>query len=140
MAQEVINLGTGPDTPGSDSRYTAFTKTNNMFTELYVGPVPQVAVAAGQTLAVTRAAHQGATIVLGDAGATISFSATTQGDGFVFKVINRTGAAWTVPAFAGGTHHFETAGHTKVSALGSAAIETYTHGGTRYVHVAGTTE
>lgn len=137
MAMQTIDLGTGPDTPGADSHYQANTKVNANFGELY-GPVAQVAVAASQTLALTSA-HHGATIVLGGSGATVSGSATALGDGFVCKVVNDTGADWTVPALTGGTSRFDAAGHTKVLAGGSAGIEIYTRSSTRYVHVAGTT-
>jgi hypothetical protein len=37
MAQKIINLGTGPNTPTGDTAYTAFTKVNDNFTELYAG-------------------------------------------------------------------------------------------------------
>jgi hypothetical protein len=35
MTQQIINLGSGPDTQTGDSLYTAFTKVNDNFTELY---------------------------------------------------------------------------------------------------------
>jgi hypothetical protein len=35
MTQQIINLGTGPDTSTGDSLYTAFTKVNDNFYELY---------------------------------------------------------------------------------------------------------
>jgi hypothetical protein len=35
MSQQIINLGTGPDTQTGDSLYSAFAKVNNNFTELY---------------------------------------------------------------------------------------------------------
>ena len=35
MAQEIIDLGEGPDSNTGDSLYVAFTKTNSNFTELY---------------------------------------------------------------------------------------------------------
>lgn len=35
MAQQIINIGTGPNTGDGDDLRTAFTKTNENFTELY---------------------------------------------------------------------------------------------------------
>jgi len=35
MAQQIINVGTGPNTGDGDDLRTAFTKTNDNFTELY---------------------------------------------------------------------------------------------------------
>ena len=40
MTQQIINLGTGPDSQTGDTLYVAFTKVNANFTELYnvIGP------------------------------------------------------------------------------------------------------
>jgi hypothetical protein len=35
MSQRIIDLGTGPDSQTGDDLFTAFTKTNDNFTELY---------------------------------------------------------------------------------------------------------
>lgn len=102
-------------------------------------PLKQVVVAAGQNLALTVADHMGATIILGGAGATLTINATALGDGFSCKVINDTGADWVVPAPTGGTLRWDVNAGTKVSAGGSASLETYTRAGTRYVHISGTT-
>lgn len=104
-----------------------------------LGHVPQFEVATGNTLALTKATHQGATIILGGASATVSFNATTQGDGFAVKIINDTGGDWTVPTFTGGTNRYDFSGHTKIVGGGSGALEVFTRGGTRYVHVSGAT-
>ena len=106
-----------------------------------VAAVPQFEVAAAGTLAVTRATHQGGEVTLAGAGATISFSATTEGNGFTFVVRNRTGAAWTVPAFAGGTREYaEGAAHTQVKSGGNATITVYTRSATLYVEILGATQ
>jgi hypothetical protein len=143
MAEQVINLGTGPDTPGGDTQHDAFLKTKENVAELYsevTAAVPQFEVGAGQTLAVTRAAHQGATVTLAGAAATISFSATAQGNGFVFSLKNRTGSTWTVPAFAGGTREYSKgAAHTLVESGGDAFFEVYTRNSAMYVSVIGDT-
>jgi hypothetical protein len=55
MAQQTIALGSGPDTPGADSRYDAFTKVNANFVELY-----------GATLLPSSAKTSSYTLVLAD--------------------------------------------------------------------------
>lgn len=106
---------------------------------LVTDPVPQSVVAAGQTLPLTRAKHQGTTVILGGTGATISLDAAAEGDGFCVRIVNDTGADWTVPAVAGATLRFDTAGNTAIAAGGSASLETYTRDGTRYVAISGAT-
>lgn len=105
-----------------------------------VEAAPQFEVAAGQTLALTRALHQGAEITLSGAGATISFSATAQGNGFVFTLRNRRGGAWTVPAFAGATREYSKgAAHTLVESGGNAGFSVYTRNGAMFVEILGDT-
>lgn len=101
--------------------------------------VPQFTVAASGNLTLVFATHQGGTIILAGASATVTINATNLGDGFVCKVINDSGADWTVPTPTGGTLRFDVSGQTKILAGGSGAFETYTRGGTRYVHVVGIT-
>lgn len=105
----------------------------------WLGRVQQFGVAAGQTLALAYPAHQGATVVLEGAGATVAIDAAAVAAGFAAKVVNDTGADWTVPAPQGGTLRFDFPGHAKVVAGGSAGLEVYVRGGTRYVHVSGAT-
>ena len=63
------------------------------------GPLQQVVTTTALPLTVS---HLGATIILGPGG-TITWNATTLGDGFWVKIINDTGADWTVPTPTGGT-------------------------------------
>lgn len=137
MEMQYIYLGAAPDDDTGDPPNVAGDKINDNFV-LLSGPVEQVTVAASATHALVAGNH-GATIILADAGATISIDAATLGDGFVCKIINDTGSNWTVPTPTGGTLRFDVAGHTLIAAGGSGALETYTRGGTRYVHVVGTT-
>lgn len=95
-------------------------------------------IAAAETLAL-GIAHIGHSLILSGAGATVSMDGTTLGDGFAVKVVNNSGADWTVPTPTNGTLRWDTTGHTKISAGGSGAIETFTDGGIRYFHVTGTT-
>lgn len=100
----------------------------------------QVGVGSGDTLALTRLEHQGATITLAGAGASISFSASAQGNGFSFVVWNETGADWIIPSFAGGTRRYPLGvAHTKLLAGGVASFEVATVNGTRYVRISGDT-
>ncbi len=137
MAYSPVGVGTTANDGTGDPIRTAFTKTNANFVELY-GPVVAVTVAASTTLALTLA-HHGSTIILAGSGSTVSMNGGTLGDGFVCKIINDTGADWTVPTPTSATLRFDSAANTKVSAGGSAGIETYTRASVRYVHVAGTT-
>lgn len=110
-----------------------------------VAAVPQFEVAAGQTLAVTRGTHQGGEITLAGAGATLSFDAQTQGNGFTILVRNRTGAAWTVPSFTTGLREYRLgAAHTQVSNNGDATLTVYTRTvsgtPTRFVAISGDTQ
>jgi hypothetical protein len=78
MALQVIGLGTGPDTPGSDTSYQAWTKQNAMNAELY-GPVILASRTASGTLQLSEAeslvevnAASGVTITIPTA-ATVAF-------------------------------------------------------------------
>jgi hypothetical protein len=137
MAQQVLNVGTAANDGTGDSLRSGMVKVNANFTELY-GPIAQFTVAASGTLALTLT-HHGSTIILAGTGATVTINGTTLGDGFACKVINDSGADWTVPTPTGATLRFDAAGQTKISVGGSAAFETYTRSAVRYVHVSGTT-
>jgi hypothetical protein len=136
MAQQVLNVGTAANDGTGESLRSGMVKVNTMFGELY-GPVAQFTVAASGTLALTTA-HQGGTIILAGTGATVSINATTLGDGFACKILNRTGADWTVPTPTGGGLSFDYAGYSKVISGGHCGLETFTWNSARYVHVAGT--
>lgn len=117
-----------------------FTTLQTDLANAQIAPVPQFEVGVGQTLALTRALHQGATIILSGAGATVSFSATTQGDGFAVVIANETGSAWTVPTFTGATNRYaKGAAHTQIENGGEASLEVRTWGGTRRVKINGDT-
>lgn len=143
MAQEVVNIGTGPDTPGADSQYEAHRKHKANVAELYnelAAAAQQVEVAAGQTLSITRATHQAATFTLAGTGSSISFSATVQGAGFIFTVYNETGGDWTIPTFTGGTNRYpENVAHTKLKNGGVGSFETIMQGGQLRVRINGDT-
>lgn len=56
MTQQIIDFGDGPNTPSGDTAYSAFTKVNENFTELYagagvnIGSTPTSGGAAGQIM------------------------------------------------------------------------------------------
>lgn len=102
--------------------------------------IPQFEVAASTTRALTRESDQGATIILAGAGASVSFDAAAQGNGFLCTIVNETGSDWLVPAFANATSRYSKgAAHTKIENGGGAAFEVATWGGTRYVRISGDT-
>ncbi len=91
----------------------------------------QVIVGAGQTLTLTRALHQGRTIILDGADATVACNATTQGAGFTVTIENHTGSAWAIPAFTGASALYSRgASHTSIYSASSAVVEVMTIGGT----------
>lgn len=164
MPQETVNLPP-PGSGGSDSHYEAHRKhkaniadhetrlavaegklggvsttVGDAIAAAQVSALPQFEQSSSGTLALTRAAHQGATIILSASGATISFSATTQGNGFTFTLKNRTGSAWTVPTFTGATREYaRAAAHTTVVSGGDVTFEVYTRNSTMYVSILGDT-
>jgi hypothetical protein len=75
MTQQIINLGTGPDTSGSDSRYTAFDKAKSNFAELYgmVGTVGSAAIST-KTGAYTFALVDVGTVVEGNSASSLDFT------------------------------------------------------------------
>jgi hypothetical protein len=90
-----------------------------------------ITVAAGDTLTLTRAAHQGRTIVLDGAGATVALNGTTQGAGFACSIENNTGAAWTIPTITGAANRFPRGeAHTLLHAGSAVHLELLTLGGT----------
>jgi len=110
--------------------------------ERALGRAGTINVAAGVTLALTFDLHNGKTIALNGAGAGISFSATTQGDGFAFELWNKTGSDYTIPAFAGGTKDYginEGLSHTKLKNNGSAIFHVSSRADTLYVRIIGDT-
>lgn len=125
--------------PGTNAAVNYKLTRTELMTLLETMPLKQVVVSAGNSLALTVSAHNGATIILGGAGATLTINANNLGDGFACKIINDTGADWTVPSVTGGTRRYDASGHTKVLAGGSASLETFTRSGTRYLHISGTT-
>ena len=125
--------------PGTDATQNYRVDRAGLLALLNSVPITDVLVAASANQTV-GAAHNGATFILGGAGATLTFDATARGDGFAFSVINDTGAAWIVPTFNGGTKRYDQgAAHTRVAAGGTAGFETYTRGGVRYVNITGST-
>jgi hypothetical protein len=105
-----------------------------------VAPVTQFERSTTGALALNRATHQGGTIMLTAAGATVSFSATTEGNGFVVSVKNRTGSDLVVPPFTGATRWYaRNASHTSIISNGDATLEVLTRGGVMYVEIIGDT-
>jgi hypothetical protein len=137
-----------PTFTGTPAAPTAATTTNT--TQVATTAFVQQEIAAAQVVgvqqfelttstALTRATHQGATIILGSGGA-ITFSATTQANGFAFTFKNRSGSDYTVPTFTGGTRYYsKAAAHTKVVNGGDATFEVLTRGATMYVEIIGDT-
>lgn len=66
MTQQIINTGTTPDSGDGDTLYTAFTKTNENFTEIYdAGPVGSNIQIANNTITTTVV---NSNIILGPSG------------------------------------------------------------------------
>ena len=139
-AQRTV-LGLGSAATQASTAFAAPDDITTAIATAQASALPQFEKNTTGALALTRATHQGADIILSVSGATFSFSATTQGNGFTFNVRNRTGSPLTVPTFAGATNEYALgAAHTQIKSAGNASITVYTRNSTMYVEILGDTQ